>query len=82
MTALVNELALDLLNAPPTEADEVIGQLRSGLGLILRACETRGAHHGAVGDCVRCTRPRGNVQVRGPQLREGRAQDVSAGWHD
>ena len=36
MTALVNGLALDLLNAPPTEADEVIGQLRSGLGLILR----------------------------------------------
>ena len=36
VTALVNGLALDLLNAPPTEADEVIGQLRSGLGLILR----------------------------------------------
>jgi len=36
VTALVNGLTLDLLNAPPTEADEVIGQLRSGLGLILR----------------------------------------------
>ena len=36
VTALVNGLALDLLNAPPTEPDEVIGQLRSGLGLILR----------------------------------------------
>ena len=36
VTALVNGLALDLLNAPPTEPDEVIGQLRSGLGLVLR----------------------------------------------
>ena len=36
VTAVVNGLTLDLLNAPPTEADEVIGQLRSGLGLILR----------------------------------------------
>ena len=36
VTALVNGLALDLLNAPPTESDEVIGQLRLGLGLILR----------------------------------------------
>ena len=36
VTALVNGLTLDLLNAPPTESDEVIGQLRSGLGLILR----------------------------------------------
>ena len=36
VTALVNGLALDLLNAPPTESDEVIGQLRSGLGLVLR----------------------------------------------
>jgi len=35
VTALVNGLTLDLLNAPPTESDEVIGQLRSGLGLIL-----------------------------------------------
>ena len=34
--AVVNGLTLDLLNAPPTESDEVIGQLRSGLGLILR----------------------------------------------
>ncbi|MGP1482006.1 TetR/AcrR family transcriptional regulator [Actinomyces naeslundii] len=36
VTAVVNGLTLDLLNAPPTESDEVIGQLRSGLGLILR----------------------------------------------
>ena len=36
VTAVVNGLTLDLLNAPPTEPDEVIGQLRSGLGLILR----------------------------------------------
>ena len=36
VTAVVNGLTLDLLNAPPTETDEVIGQLRSGLGLILR----------------------------------------------
>ena len=36
VTAIVNGLTLDLLNAPPTESDEVIGQLRSGLGLILR----------------------------------------------
>ena len=36
MTALVNGLTLDLFNAPPTEVGEVIGQLRSGLGLILR----------------------------------------------
>ena len=36
VTALVNGLALDLLNALPTEPDEVIGQLRSGLGLVLR----------------------------------------------
>lgn len=36
VTALVNGLTLDLLNAPPTEPDEVIGQLRSGLGLVLR----------------------------------------------
>ena len=36
VTALVNGLTLDLLNAPPTESDEVIGQLRSGLGLVLR----------------------------------------------
>ena len=36
VTALVNGLALNLLNAPPTEPDEVIGQLRSGLGLVLR----------------------------------------------
>ena len=35
VTAVVNGLTLDLLNAPPTETDEVIGQLRSGLGLIL-----------------------------------------------
>ena len=46
------------------------------------ACETHGTCDGAVGDCVRCTSPRGNVQLLGPQLREGRAQDVSAGWHD
>ena len=36
VTAVVNGLTLDLLNAPPTESDEVIGQLRSGLGLVLR----------------------------------------------
>ena len=36
VTAVVNGLTLDLLNAPPTESDEVIGHLRSGLGLILR----------------------------------------------
>ena len=36
VTAVVNGLTLDLLNAPPTESDEVIGQLRLGLGLILR----------------------------------------------
>ena len=36
VTAVVNGLTLDLLNAPPTESDEAIGQLRSGLGLILR----------------------------------------------
>ena len=36
VTAVVNGLTLDLLNAPPTESDEVIGQLRSGLGLLLR----------------------------------------------
>ena len=36
VTALVNGLALDLLNAPPTEPVEVSGQLRSGLGLVLR----------------------------------------------
>ena len=36
VTALVNGLALDLLNAPPTGPDGVIGRLRSGLGLILR----------------------------------------------
>ena len=36
VTAVVNGLTLDLLNAPPTESEEVIGQLRSGLGLILR----------------------------------------------
>ena len=36
VTAVVNGLTLDLLNALPTESDEVIGQLRSGLGLILR----------------------------------------------
>ncbi|WP_256691253.1 TetR/AcrR family transcriptional regulator [Actinomyces oris] len=36
VTAVVNGLTLDLLNAPPTESDEVIGQLRAGLGLILR----------------------------------------------
>lgn len=36
VTAVVNGLTLDLLNAPPTESDEVIGQLRSGLDLILR----------------------------------------------
>ena len=36
VTAVVNGLTLDLLNATPTESDEVIGQLRSGLGLILR----------------------------------------------
>ena len=36
VTAVVNGLTLDLLNAPPTEPDEVIGQLRSGLGLVLR----------------------------------------------
>ena len=36
VTAVVNGLTLDLLNAPPTESDEVIGQLRSGLCLILR----------------------------------------------
>ncbi|VEI18644.1 transcriptional repressor BetI [Actinomyces viscosus] len=35
VTALVNGLTLDLLNAPPTEPDEVVGHLRSGLGLIL-----------------------------------------------
>ena len=45
-------------------------------------CDARGTCDGAVGDCVRCTSPRGNVQLLGPQLREGRAQDVSAGWHD
>ena len=31
VTALVNGLALDLLNAPPTEPDEVIGQVLRGL---------------------------------------------------
>ena len=36
VTAVVNGLTLDMLNAPPTESDEVIGQLRSGLGLVLR----------------------------------------------
>ena len=36
VTAVVNGLTLDLLNAPPPESDAVIGQLRSGLGLILR----------------------------------------------
>ena len=36
VTAVVNGLTLDMLNAPPTEPDEVIGQLRSGLGLVLR----------------------------------------------
>ena len=35
VTAVVNGLTLDLLNAPPTEPDEVVGHLRSGLGLIL-----------------------------------------------
>ena len=33
---MLTDFALDLLNAPPTESAEVIGQLRSGLGLILR----------------------------------------------
>ena len=36
VTAVVNGLTLDLLNAPPTEPNEGIGQLRSGLGLVLR----------------------------------------------
>ena len=36
VTAVVTGLTLDLLNAPPAESDEVIGQLRLGLGLILR----------------------------------------------
>ena len=36
VTALVNGLALDLLNAPPTGPDGVIGRLRSGPGLVLR----------------------------------------------
>ena len=36
VTAVVNGLTLDLLNAPRTEPNEVIGQLRSGLGLVLR----------------------------------------------
>ncbi len=35
VTAVVNGLTLDLLNAPPTEPEEVVGHLRSGLGLIL-----------------------------------------------
>ncbi|WP_167149195.1 helix-turn-helix domain-containing protein [Actinomyces sp. ZJ308] len=35
VTALVNGLTLDLLNAPPIEPDEVVGHLRSGLGLVL-----------------------------------------------
>ena len=37
-------------------------------------CVARGTCDGAVGDCVRCTGPRGNVQLLGPQLREGRVQ--------
>ena len=37
-------------------------------------CVARGTCDGAVGDCVRCTSPRGNVQLLGPQLREGRVQ--------
>lgn len=35
VTALVNGLTLDLLNDPSTEPDEVVAQLRSGLGLVL-----------------------------------------------
>lgn len=35
VTALVNGLTLDLLNAPPAEPDEVVAQLRSGLRLVL-----------------------------------------------